>query len=383
MMDKFWNRCEAFILTVLGVIILWFATAGDYGLLMNENFRWLTITGGALLLIMGVVFFGSAQKKSALNTCIFGVMLLVVFYGKPYLPDDNLMVQPETSLQTGLWDIIDQSRFPRIGLQELCTFESEKTFRSGGAFTTVGVARRLEGLDSHGSFALMTSFMYCCLADMYGVGLRVPSRDWKTIEDGQWIMISGTLAQETKDIILPNFRFGRAMLSSIRKDYYLKPDKIMIFDRASQMPVLTKKLSLNKGVCSRYSNALKKTGLWQTLEKEGPFTIFVPVDQALDNIEGTLQDKAVDDLSPTELKQLVSSHIVKGKFYEKDLQGQVPLKTLNGLNLITESINGKVRINGSRLLHADSEAKNGVIHFIYPVISPNILEKFSNDPFKR
>jgi uncharacterized surface protein with fasciclin (FAS1) repeats len=47
------------------------------------------------------------------------------------------------------------------------------------------------------------------------------------------------------------------------------------------------------------------------------------------------------------------------------------VETLNGRILQVEFVNGKVRIDQSRLLLRDAEARNGVIHFIYPAISPN------------
>ena len=364
MNKRIYGLCEAAILVLLGVAILWFALSAHYGLLMNVKFRWLTVTGAALLLVMGLVALGDLQKRPGLNTFIFGLILLVTFLGKPYLPDANSMSLLEPSLEAGLWDQVDQTRFPRKELQALYTTEAEEVYRTDASFTIIGVAKRLEVLDMHESFALMTSMMFCCIADALAVGFRVPTEDWENIEDGQWIMVSGKLVQEETEITLPNFRFGRATMSSVHKTYHLQPEKIMSYDRVDQLPLLTDQLS---GQTNRlFSKALQESGLWQDLEEEGPFTIFVPVDQALENLSGV----SFEELSPEALRQLVSSHIVRGKFFSRDLMDRETVETINGRILQVELTNGKLRINQSRLLLKDTEARNGVIHYIYPVIAP-------------
>ena len=75
--------------------------------------------------------------------------------------------------------------------------------------------------------------------------------------------------------------------------------------------------------------------------------------------------------SPAALKQFVSSHIIMGKFFSRDLMERERLETINGRVLLVELTNGKLRINKSRLLLKDTEARNGVIHFIYPAITPD------------
>lgn len=63
-------------------------------------------------------------------------------------------------------------------------------------------------------------------------------------------------------------------------------------------------------------NAIKESGLMDDLEKSGMYTLFVPVDKA---------------------------------------------------NMDHE--NGKLTVNQSNFLFTDTEAQNGVLHFIYPAIS--------------
>ncbi|MBW1770864.1 MAG: fasciclin domain-containing protein [Deltaproteobacteria bacterium] len=364
---RIYGLCEAAILVLLGVAILWFALSAHYGLLMNVKFRWLTVIGAALLLVMGLFALSAVQKRPGLNTLIFALMLLVTFVGKPYLPDANSMSLLEPPLQAGLWDQVDQTRFPRKELQDLYTKEAEEMVRNNASFTTIGIVKRLEVLDKQDSFALMTSMMFCCIADALAVGFRVPTDELENFEEGQWIMVSGKLVPEETEITLPNFRFGRATMSSVHKTYHVQPEKIMSYNRIDQLPLLTDQLS---GQTNRlFSEALQASGLWQDLEEEGPFTLFVPVDQALE----ALGDVSFEELSSDALKQLVSSHIVRGKFFSRDLMDRETVETLSGRVLQVELSNGKLRINQSRLLLKDTEARNGVIHYIYPAI---VLDDF-------
>ena len=139
----------------------------------------------------------------------------------------------------------------------------------------------------------------------------------------------------------------------------------------AQLPLLTEQLT---GKTNRlFSEALQESGLWPDLEGKGPFTVFVPVDQAIEN----LSDVSFDELSPAALKQFVSAHIVTGKFFARDLLEKEKLEALNGQALLVEVVNGKPRIDRSRILFKDTEARNGVIHYIYPAITP---EAWGGDP---
>jgi len=372
MTSKIFGICEAFILVLLGAAILWFSFSANYGLLMNEKFRWLTMTGAAWLFLMGLVSLAGSRKRSVVNSLLFGVMLLIVFLGKPYTPGANSMQMPDSSLQAGLWEQIDQTRFPRKDLQTVSK-ESDEIYGNNMSFTTVGVAKRLEALDEHGSFALMTTVMYCCVADAFAVGLRVPFTDWRSIEDGQWIMVSGKLVEEQNEIALPNFRVGNAVLSNVDTAYHLKPEKIMSYDRIDQLPLLTARFGTRARL---FEKALQESGLWQELERKGPFTVFVPVDQAIEDLGAV----SFDELSKGELKRFVSSHIVKGKFFTQDLMEWDRLESLNGQTLQIAFANARFQIDRSRLVFKNDEARNGVLHFIYPAILPDGWTRKTDTP---
>ncbi|TRX70243.1 fasciclin domain-containing protein [Carboxylicivirga sp. M1479] len=365
-LHKIYGIIETGLLLLVGAFALYLSLSTKYGLLMNENFRWLTFAGALLILIIGLASASKLPKGSLSNVLFFLLLLFIVLIGKPYLPNANTIDPSEQFMSAGLWDQIDQTRFPKEELRNLSTLQADAFFESGASFTTVGVVKRLDELDGQKSFALMSTFMYCCVADMFGTGFRVPSDMFDELEDGQMLMISGKLADETQAIALPNFRFGRAMISSVNKDYYLKVDSIMAYSRLDQLPLLSE-IILEGEKIQVFKNALMKSGLIDELSGQDAYTLFVPVDKALEDL-----DVPLDELSRRKLKKFINAHIVKGKLFSDDLANYKQVKTLGGDELTINFKCAKHTINNSRVLFEDTEAQNGIIHFIYPAITdPN------------
>jgi len=177
-------------------------------------------------------------------------------------------------------------------------------------------------------------------------------------------MVTGKLGQPENIMDIPNFRFGMAMLSTIHNEYVIQPEAVMTYARVDQLPLLTEKLS--SGNLKLFCQAMEQTGLWQTLQEEGPYTVFAPVDQAME----LLEEELFADTQRESLKQLLLYHIIPGKVFTKDLIGRKSIKSLNGYKLKIHMEFGKLKIEQSRLLFKDQEARNGVIHFIYPAIVP-------------
>ncbi len=372
-MKWLYGKCESLILWGVGLAILWLALSPQYNLLMNPNFKWLTVIGSVLLLVMGSAALFTSRKQHPGNILLFGVLLLITFIGQPYLPSESSKMMQEPQLPAGLWDQIDQARFPRHELTELFRDPVKKVGESNG-FTIIGIAKRLDVLDEHGSFAILKSIMVCCIADAYAGGFRVSYNEWETIEDGQWVMVSGTLAPEEAQITVPNFQFGMARLSIIEDAYVIRPEKVMSYNRVDQLPLLTE--HLDSDGTRLFAELLKQCGLWGELGEKGPFTVFAPVDRAIE----ALGDDFPESSSPASLKQILAGHIIPGRLFTGDLFEKDTLKAINGDELKIEAVNGKLRVGQSRLLFKDKEAINGVIHFIYPVILPDAFSSGeSND----
>jgi transforming growth factor-beta-induced protein len=94
-------------------------------------------------------------------------------------------------------------------------------------------------------------------------------------------------------------------------------------------------------------DAVKKAGLVDALSADGPFTVFAPTNAAFENLFSQLGVDGVKDLSAEQLMPILTYHVVSGKVMSTDLSN-------------TER----------KVVAADIEGKNGVVHVIDKVLIP-------------
>ena len=116
--------------------------------------------------------------------------------------------------------------------------------------------------------------------------------------------------------------------------------------------------------------AVQAAGLVDTLKGDGPFTVFAPTDEAFAALpEGTVESL----LKPENKDQLVSIltyHVVPAKVMSGDIAGKrAKVLTVQGDRLSVNAKNG-VKVNDAKVVQADIEASNGVIHVVDAVILP-------------
>jgi len=113
--------------------------------------------------------------------------------------------------------------------------------------------------------------------------------------------------------------------------------------------------------------AVDAAGLKETLEKDGPLTVFAPTDEAFAALpEGALEALLKDKDA---LKNVLLYHVVPGSVMASDVTKLESAKMANGS---TASINTKdgVKIAGVNVVKTDIVASNGVIHVIDAVMLP-------------
>jgi uncharacterized surface protein with fasciclin (FAS1) repeats len=112
--------------------------------------------------------------------------------------------------------------------------------------------------------------------------------------------------------------------------------------------------TMNRGVIA--------AGLDDVLSGSGPFTVFAPSDLAFGKVESSAFASLFKLENKVMLTDLLSHHIVSGKYEFKDLKEGMKLKTLDNKELTVEVVGGFVRINGSTIQNRDVPLTNGVIH---------------------
>lgn len=123
------------------------------------------------------------------------------------------------------------------------------------------------------------------------------------------------------------------------------------------------------GSLKTFLAGLRAARLVETLIGEGPFTVFAPSDAAF----AALGRETVKDLFEPEdrdkLIKVLNYHIVPGKIAASDLKSG-DVKTLAGNSVKIKVIPSIVMVNDAKVVRADIQAQNGIVHVIDKVMLP-------------
>jgi uncharacterized surface protein with fasciclin (FAS1) repeats len=116
--------------------------------------------------------------------------------------------------------------------------------------------------------------------------------------------------------------------------------------------------------------ALGAAGLVDTLKGEGPFTVFAPTDEAFAKLpEGTVETLLKPE-NKAKLVDILTYHVVAGKVPSTTAVTLKEATALNKKTIALEVKDGALFLNKSKVITADVEASNGVIHIIDTVLMP-------------
>lgn len=130
--------------------------------------------------------------------------------------------------------------------------------------------------------------------------------------------------------------------------------------------------------------AVKAAGLVETLEGDGPFTVFAPTNMAFDKLPSGTVESLLRPENKTRLTGVLTYHVIAGKIDSNTLMewikknnGTYTAKTvaggelkfwMKGKNLMITDENG----NMAKITIKDVYQKNGVIHVIDTVLLPKM-----------
>ncbi len=116
--------------------------------------------------------------------------------------------------------------------------------------------------------------------------------------------------------------------------------------------------------------AVSAAGLEDTLNGEGPFTVFAPINSAFDKIDpGTLEDLLAD---PDTLTAILTYHVLPEQLSGTDLTAGGTFTTVNGAELAVAQVNETLVINGgaAAVQCADVQTANATVYLIDTVLMP-------------
>ena len=121
---------------------------------------------------------------------------------------------------------------------------------------------------------------------------------------------------------------------------------------------------------STLATALTTANLVETLQGDGPFTVFAPTNDAFVAVNQTwLTDLLADT---TNLTKVLTYHVLSGEYMSTDLTN-TSVETLEGTNVSITVNSSGVFVNDVIVATADVECSNGVIHIIGEVLIPETV----------
>ncbi|NLA37811.1 MAG: fasciclin domain-containing protein [Methanomicrobiales archaeon] len=126
---------------------------------------------------------------------------------------------------------------------------------------------------------------------------------------------------------------------------------------------------------SRLSTSVRMAeagGVLESLQKGGPYTAFIPTNEAYEIIPEERLETIIKDRE--RLADMVLYHVVQGKLTTRELSRMEAIKTLQGDHLdIAESPKG-MRLNEAAIIQSDIECMDGIYHVIDHVLIPRAVK---------
>ncbi len=128
--------------------------------------------------------------------------------------------------------------------------------------------------------------------------------------------------------------------------------------------------------------AVRTAELTGTLQGEGPFTVFAPVDKAFEKLPKGMFETLSNPENKAALAALLTYHVIPGKISAADFiaaikkgGGEASYKTLEGEELRVRQDGRRLEIidakeDKSFVITSDVSQKNGIIHVIDAVLQP-------------
>lgn len=145
----------------------------------------------------------------------------------------------------------------------------------------------------------------------------------------------------------------------------------------AEMPATVVDIATGDENFSTLVAALDAAGLVETLQGEGPFTVFAPTNEAFDALLSELGVSAEELLAREDLADILTYHVVPDELLAEDVLaaveaagGVAEVETVNGATISVTVDGENVMINDATVTMTDLEAGNGVVHVIDAVLLP-------------
>ena len=116
--------------------------------------------------------------------------------------------------------------------------------------------------------------------------------------------------------------------------------------------------------------AAEAAGLAKTLAEGGPFTVLAPSDEAFAKLPAGTVESLLKPENKERLVAILKLHVISGRVFAEQVAGMPELTPLAGGPLPVRVRDGQVSIGAARVVAADVQASNGVLHVLDSVLMP-------------
>jgi uncharacterized surface protein with fasciclin (FAS1) repeats len=122
------------------------------------------------------------------------------------------------------------------------------------------------------------------------------------------------------------------------------------------------------GMTNNFLDLIMKADLEDTLNNQGPFTVFVPNDEAFDE----LPEEIIEVLRQggKGLLNILNYHLVQEDLTVEDLANIPSVETVEGEDILIETLDDTVTINDAAIIKDDIPFNDGWIHIVDSVLMP-------------
>lgn len=128
--------------------------------------------------------------------------------------------------------------------------------------------------------------------------------------------------------------------------------------------------ALSDGRFKTLAKALTSAGLVETLQSDGPFTVFAPTDEAFGKLPTGVVSSLLKPENSEELGNILKYHVLAGSVRLAGALEAKDAKTITGESISVTFSDGKIKVNESTLINSDIQCSNGTIHVIDSVLLP-------------
>ncbi|WP_301665186.1 fasciclin domain-containing protein [Methanoculleus frigidifontis] len=126
------------------------------------------------------------------------------------------------------------------------------------------------------------------------------------------------------------------------------------------------------GRFTKLLGVIREAGMEQTLAHEGPYTLFAPMDEAITGVSEAVFNEIM--ANRRNMTDILSYHVIAGKFVSNDLRVAESIKTLLGDHIDISEAGGAIQVNTATIVQPDIECSNGYIHVIDALLIPRAAE---------